>query len=105
MKIYQNSIYLLDYHSGLIQLGITEANKFTVGGIYRIGTGFYNLGINLDKLGSKVLLAFADRNKIIQVDWSNRLKPQILNKYTIPENSDISELWLNERNIVVQLTA
>lgn len=65
MKINQNSIYLLDYYSGLIQLDVTEKNLLTIAGTYKIGTGFYNLGIYFNKFGSKVLVTLADRNKII----------------------------------------
>ena len=65
VKIYKDNIYILDYFSGLIQLDINDKNVFRLRGSYKIGTGFRNLGIYQNRYGSKELLAFADRNKII----------------------------------------
>jgi hypothetical protein len=73
IKIYKDSIYILDYYSGLIQLGVAPKNVYYIIGSYHIGTGFYNLGLYVSKTSSKSSLAFADRNKIIEVDWSNQL--------------------------------
>jgi hypothetical protein len=65
VKIYKDNIYILDYFSGLIQLDINDKNVFRLRESYKIGTGFCNLGIYQNRYGSKELLAFADRNKII----------------------------------------
>ena len=64
-KVYKNNIYILDYFSGLIELDVNDKNLFRLKGTYKIGTGFFNLGLYFNRYGSKVLLAFAYRNKII----------------------------------------
>ena len=41
----------------------------------------------------------------MEIDWSNQIKPVIVTKYSIPDNSDIYDLWVNEQFVIVQLVA
>jgi hypothetical protein len=56
-------------------------------------------------MDNEFLLVLAHNHSIIEVDWSNQIQPQILTKYSIPDNSDIHDLWVNEHYVVVQLNA
>jgi hypothetical protein len=51
------------------------------------------------------LLVLAHNHTILEIDWSNQITPEIVTKYTIPDGSWIHDLWVNERYVVVQLTA
>jgi hypothetical protein len=41
------------------------------------------------------LLVLAHNHSIIEVDWSNQIKPQIVAKYSVPDNSWIVDMWVN----------
>jgi hypothetical protein len=56
-------------------------------------------------MDNECLLVLAHDHAIIEVDWSNQIKPEIVTKYSIPENSWIHDLWANEQYVVTQLTA
>lgn len=47
----------------------------------------------------------ANDHAIVEIDWSNQIKPEIVTKYSIPENALIHDLWVNEQYVVTQLTA
>lgn len=37
----------------------------------------------------------AHDHAIFEVDWSNQIQPQIITKYSIPDNAWIHDLWVN----------
>jgi hypothetical protein len=50
-------------------------------------------------------LVLVHDHAIFEVDWSNQIKPEIVTKYSIPDNAWIHDLWVNDKYVVVQLTA
>ncbi len=41
----------------------------------------------------------------MEIDWTNQIRPEIVTKYSIPDNSWIHDLWVNERYVAVQIAA
>lgn len=74
---------------------INSKQLLDVSGRYRTGKGYTKLGVSYNPIRSKLLLALAHNNSIVEVDWSDQDQPQIIGKYSIPDNSDIAELWVN----------
>lgn len=104
-EIYLGDIYILDYFSGVIKFDISKQQTILIVGRYRTDSGYTKLGVFSNNLDNEFLLLLAHNHSIIEVDWSNQIKPQILTKYSIPDNSHIHDLWCNEQYVVVQLTA
>jgi hypothetical protein len=104
-EVYLGDVYLLDYFSGVIKFDITKQQTIVVVGRYRTDSGFTRLGVYSNNMDNEFLLVLAHNHTILEVDWSNQLSPEILTKYTIPDDSFIYDLWVNERYVVTQLTA
>lgn len=104
-EVYLGDIYLLDYFSGVIKFDISPQQTIVIVGRYRTDSGYTKLGVYSNNLDNEFLFVLAHNHSIIEVDWSNQIQPQIVTKYSIPDNSQISDLWVNEQYVVVQLTA
>jgi hypothetical protein len=104
-EVYLGDIYILDYHSGVIKFDITKAQTIVITGRYRTDSGFTKLGIYTNFLDTSFLLILAHDHALIEVDWSNQIKPQIVTKYSIPDGSWIHDIWVNEQYVIAQLTA
>lgn len=104
-EVYLGDIYILDYFSGVIKFDISPQQTIVIVGRYRTDSGYTKLGVYSNNLDNEFLFVLAHNHSIIEVDWSNQIQPQIVTKYSIPDNSQIADLWVNEQYVVVQLTA
>ena len=64
-------------------------------GRYRSDSGFTKFGVFSSNLDNEFLLVFAHNHTILEVDWTNQINPEIVTKYTIPDDSQIHDLWVN----------
>ena len=103
-EVYLGDIYILDYHSGVIRFDITPQQTILILSRYRTDSGWMKMGLFSSNLESKFLLVLAHNHSIIEIDW-RRLTPEIITKYSIPDNSHIHDLWVNQQFVVVQLAA
>lgn len=95
----------MDYHSGVIKFDISLAQTIVITGRYRTDSGFTKLGVYSNNLDNQFLLVLAHDHAIFEVDWSNQIKPEIVTKYSIPDDAWIHDLWVNDQYVVVQLSA
>ena len=51
------------------------------------------------------MIVLAHNHTVMEIDWSNQIRPQIVTKYSIPDNSFIHDLWVNEQHVILQFTA
>lgn len=103
--VYLGDIYILDYHSGVIKFDITTSQTIVIAGRYRTDSGFTKMGVYSSNMVNEFLLVLAHDHAIIELDWTNQLKPEIITKYSIPENAWMHDLWVNEQYVVAQITA
>jgi hypothetical protein len=89
----------------VIKFDISTAQTIVIVGRYRSDSGFTKLGVYSNNMDNEFLLVLAHDHAIIEVDWTNQIQPKILTKYSIPENSWIHDLWVNEQYVITQLTA
>jgi hypothetical protein len=94
-EVYLGDIYILDYHSGVIKFDINPQQTILIVGRYRTDSGFMKMGVYSNNLDNEFLLVLAHNHSIIEVDWSNQIKPQIVAKYSVPDNSWIVDMWVN----------
>jgi len=85
----------LDYHSGVIKFDITPQQTIVIVGRYRTDSGFTKMGVYSNNLDNEFLLVLAHNHSIIEVVWSNQIKPTILTKYSVPDNAWIVDMWVN----------
>jgi len=104
-EVYLGDVYILDYFSGVIKFDISKQQSIIVVGRYRTDSGFTRLGVYSSNLDNEFLLVLAHNHTILEVDWTSQINPEIVTKYTIPDNSFIHDLWVNEKYVVVQLSA
>ena len=85
----------MDYHTGLIKFDISKQQSIVIVGRYRSDSGFTKFGVFSSNLDNEFLLVFAHNHTILEVDWTNQINPEIVTKYTIPDDSQIHDLWVN----------
>ena len=99
-KVYLDQIYILDFHSGMIRLMITDAEDLVITGRYRSDSGFTKMGIYSDNYDNSFILAFANRHAIYEVDWTNHISPKIIAKYALFDASNVTQIWINEQYVI-----
>lgn len=104
-EVYLGDIYILDYHSGVIKFDISTSQTIIIVGRYRTDSGFRKMGVYSNNMDNECILVLAHDHAIYEIDWSNQIKPEIITKYSVPENAWIHDLWANEQYVVTQLTA
>lgn len=104
-EVYLGDIYILDYFSGVIKFDISRQQTIIVVGRYRTDSGYTKMGVYSSNLDNEFLLVLAHNHTIMEIDWTNQIRPEIVTKYSIPDNSWIHDLWVNERYVVVQIAA
>lgn len=104
-KLYMGNMYLLDYHSGVIIFDITESQHILITGRYRSDSGYIRMGVYSGNLDDHTLFALATDHAVYEVDFTNQLQPQIITKYTLMANSSVSQVFVNEDYVFVQLSA
>lgn len=104
-KVYLGDIYILDYHSGVIQFDITPSQTIVITGRYRTDSGFRRLGVYSNNMDNEFLLVLANDHAIFEVDWTNQIQPYLVTKYSIMEQSYVRSLWVNEEYVVAQIEA
>jgi hypothetical protein len=104
-EVYLGDIYILDYHSGVIKFDISNQQTIVIVGRYRTDSGYTKMGVYSNNLDNEFLLVLAHNHTVMEIDWTNQIKPQILTKYSIPDNSTLHDLWVNEQFVVLQATA
>jgi hypothetical protein len=104
-EVYLGDIYILDYHSGVIKFDITTSQTIVIAGRYRTDSGFTKMGVYSSNMVNEFLLVLAHDHAIFEIDWTNQIKPEIITKYSIPENAWMHDLWVNEGYVVAQITA
>lgn len=102
---YLGDLYILDYHKGVISFDITPSQNIIIKGRYRTDSGFHRLGIYSNNLADEVLLALANEHGIYEIDWTNQIRPTVIAKYSLMENSQVTDVWVNEEYIACQLKA
>ena len=96
LKIYLGDIYILDYQSGVISFDITPSQNIVIKGRYRTESGYHRMGIYSNNMANEILLALANDHGIYEVDWTDQIRPVIIAKYSLMENSRVTSLWVNE---------
>lgn len=103
-EIYMDDIFLLDYDTGLYRLDILQSQRVSVTARYR-DAGFTRFGVYSDDLQDELIIAVANKHSVFEIDWKNFNKPILINKYSLMANSDVKQVFLNDRYLVVQSTA
>ena len=94
-EVYLGDIYILDYHSGVIRFDITPQQTILITGRYRTDSGYTKMGVYSNNLDNEFLIVLAHNHTVMEIDWSNQIRPQIVTKYSIPDNSFLRDLWVN----------
>lgn len=102
-EVYLGDIYILDYHSGVIKFDISPSQTILIVGRYRTDSGYRKMGVYSDNLDNEFLLALANDHSIMELDWTNQIKPVMITKYSIPEGAWMHDLWVNDQFIVAQI--
>lgn len=63
------------------------------------------MGVYSRNLDNQYTLVLANSHIIQEVDLSNQIHPLTVTKYTIPDNSLIHDIWVNQMYVVAQLSA
>lgn len=71
----------------MIKFDISPQQTIVIVGRYRTDSGYTKLGVYSNNLDNEFLFVLAHNHSIIEVDWTNQIQPQIVTKYSIPDNS------------------
>jgi hypothetical protein len=103
-ELYLDDIFLLDYDTGLFRMNILQSQRVEVTGRYR-DAGFVKFGVYSDNLQDQLVIALANKHSVYEIDWHIMSKPTLINKYSLMENSNIKQIFLNDRYLIVQSAA
>jgi hypothetical protein len=86
------------------RLDILQSQRVAITARYR-DAGFTRFGVYSDDLQDELILAVANKHSVFEIDWKNFNKPTLINKYSLMSNSDVKQVFLNDRYLIVQSTA
>ncbi len=103
-EIYLDDIFLLDFDTGLYRLDILQSQRVAIMGQYR-DYGFTRFGVYSDDYQDECIIALANKHSVYEIDWHKTSKPILINKYSLMENSNVKQVALNDRYLMVQSSA
>lgn len=103
-EIYLDDIFLLDYDTGLFRIDILQSQRVEVTGRYR-DFGFTKFAVYSDDYQDELIIAVANKHSVYEIDWHVLTKPVLINKYSLMENSNVKQVFMNDRYLIVQSSA
>lgn len=103
-EIYLDDIFLLDYDTGLFRLDILQSQRVEVTGRYR-DFGFTKFAVYSDDYQDELIIALANKHSVYEIDWHVLTKPVLINKYSLMENSNVKQIFMNDLYLIVQSSA
>lgn len=103
-KIYLGDIFLLDYLRGLYRLDITHGQHIVITGRYE-AEFMTRFSVYSDDLDEQVLYALANNHAVYEVNMDRPSTPVLLYKYSLMQHSQVHNLIIDEKYLVVQASA
>ena len=103
VKVYMGDIFVLDYLNGLYRFDFMKNQEVRITGRYD-KDGFYKFNVYSNNLENELIVALANSHAVYEIEWYNRLSPILINKYSLMEHSNVKQVLLNDRYVIVQST-
>ena len=96
----------MDSYVGLYRLDVTKDHKLLITGKLK-REGMQRFSIYSDDLEDEIIVALANNHNIYEIDWSweYMFAHEVINKYTIPSDSEVRDIKVNGHYIIAQCKA
>lgn len=102
--VYLDEIYILDQLKGVHRVYISGSEDILYQGCYE-AKGFTRLAVFSPNLDNHIELALANTHAVHEVDWTDLEDPRLLNKYSLLPDSEVRQVFLNDRFVFVRSKA
>ena len=104
IKVYMGDVFVLDFYSGLYRLDILRGQLIAITGHYS-GEKYTHFSIYSDDLDEQLIFALSNNHAVYEISWDRGSEPYLVTKYTLPSNSSVHSLMIDEKFVIVQASA